>query len=163
MNIPKNHLKRLAIILLVTNFILPFSIFGQKRFYISPDDHTDYIWIADDATYRQVFLNIIDYYLNKMDATADQSIRSADALECDGNLWMWEYEKNRTPQQFQRFINRIQDGHMSVALNPLVLVYGGMPAEAVLRGMYYPGLSNAVTTCVFRWRLRWKIKLIHTV
>src|SRR5258708_29371927 len=29
---------------------------------------------------------------------------------------------------------------MSVALNPLVLVQGGSLAEAVLRGMYYPGL-----------------------
>src|SRR5205807_4944756 len=27
-----------------------------------------------------------------------------------------------------------------VALNPLVLVQGGSPAEAVIRGMYYPGL-----------------------
>jgi alpha-mannosidase len=112
----------------------------QKRFYIAPDDHTDYFWIADDVTYRQSFLTMIDYYLNKMDATqgnpSDQQMR----WQCDGSLWMWEYERNRTAAQFQRFINRIQDGHLSVPLNPLVLVNGGAPAEAVLRGMYYPGL-----------------------
>lgn len=140
MNTSANQLKRLLIVLLLANFILPFSVFGQKRFYISPDDHTDYFWIADDVTYRQTFLTIIDYYLNKMDETQNNPSDQQMRWNCDGNLWMWEYEKNRTPQQFQRFINRIQDGHMSVALNPLVLVYGGMPAEAVLRGMYYPGL-----------------------
>lgn len=33
----------------------------QKRFYIAPDDHADYFWIADDVTYRQSFLTMIDY------------------------------------------------------------------------------------------------------
>ena len=121
--------------------ILSFSaVAQQKRFYIAPDDHTDYFWIADDVTYRQSFLTMIDYYLNKMDATqgnpSDQQMR----WECDGSLWMWEYERNRNPAEFNRFINRIRDGHLSVPLNALVLVNGGAPAEAVLRGMYYPGL-----------------------
>ena len=42
---------------------------AQRRFYIAPDDHTDYYWIADAATYRQAFLSMTDYYLDKMDAT----------------------------------------------------------------------------------------------
>ena len=112
----------------------------QKRFYLGLDDHTDYYWLADETTYRQAFLTMIDYYLDKMDATAGNPSDTQMRWNCDGSLWMWEYERNRTPAQFERFLSRIRDGHMSVALNPLVLVQGGSPAEAVLRGMYYPGL-----------------------
>ncbi len=119
----------------------PVGAFAQqKRFYIAPDDHTDYYWIADGPTYRQAFLTMTDYYLNKMDATQTNPSDTQMRWACDGSLWMWEYEKNRTPAQFDRFINRVRDGHMSVPLNALVLTQGGAPAEAVLRGMYYPGL-----------------------
>lgn len=113
---------------------------AQRRFYIAPDDHTDYFWIADDATYRQSFLTMIDYYLGKMDTTAGNPSDTQMRWSCDGSLWMWEFEHNRNAQQFERFLSRIRDGHMSVAVNPLVLVQGGSPAEGVLRGMYYPGL-----------------------
>lgn len=113
---------------------------AQKRFYISPDDHTDYFWTADDVAYRQAFVSMIDYYLDKMDQTAANPSDTQMRWNCDGSLWMWEYEKNRTPQQFERMMSRVRDGHMSVALNALVLVQGGSPAEAVIRGMYYPGL-----------------------
>lgn len=117
-----------------------FPVTAQKRFYIAPDDHTDYFWVADDVVYRQAFLTMTDYYLNKMDATQNNPSDQQMRWHCDGSLWMWEYERNRNTQQFQRFINRIQDGHLSVPLNALVLVNGGAPTEAVLRGMYYPGL-----------------------
>src|SRR5436190_1529017 len=59
-------------------FIAAIFIFGiflsmnasaQRRFYMAPDDHTDYYWTADGNTYRQAFLTMIDYYLDKMDAT----------------------------------------------------------------------------------------------
>ena len=63
----------IAILLLVA------PVTAQKRIYISPDDHTDYLWTADEATYRQAFLTMIDYYLDKMDETAgnpsDQQLR----------------------------------------------------------------------------------------
>ena len=116
------------------------TVSAQKRFYIAPDDHTDYFWIADDTTYRQAFLTMLDYYLNKMDQTQNNPSDRQMRWNCDGSLWMWEFEKNRNSAQFDRFINRIRDGHLSVPLNSLVLNNGGAPAEAVLRGMYYPGL-----------------------
>lgn len=121
-------------------FVYTVSYSAQKRFYIAPDDHTDYYWAADAATYRQAFLSMTDYYLDKMDATQSNPSDTQMRWNCDGSLWMWEYEHNRTALQFDRFLNRVRDGHMSVPLNPLVLVQGGAPAEAVLRGMYYPGL-----------------------
>src|SRR4051812_47165743 len=76
--------------------------FAQKRFYIAPDDHTDYLWTADEATYRQAFLTMIDYYLGKMDATASNPPDSQMRWNCDGSLWMWEYQHNRGPEQFER-------------------------------------------------------------
>ena len=116
------------------------SVEAQRRFYIAPDDHTDYYWTADGNTYRQVFLSMTDYYLDKMDATQQNPSDTQMRWNCDGSLWMWEYEHNRTTAQFDRFINRVRDGHMNVPLNALVLVNGGAPAEAVIRGMYYSGL-----------------------
>ena len=129
-----------AIAASLVTVVLSSAAFGQKRFYIAPDDHTDYYWLADGDAYRQNFLTMIDYYLNKMDQTAGNPSDQQMRWDCDGSLWMWEYERNRTQAQFNRFISRIQDGHMSVPLNPLVLVQGGAPAESVLRGMYYSGL-----------------------
>ncbi len=139
MSISSDLSARLAAVLFVL-FALTVSDQAQTRFYIAPDDHTDYYWTADAVTYRQAFLTMTDYYLDKMDATQGNPSDTQMRWNCDGSLWMWEYEHNRTSAQFDRFLNRVRDGHMSVPLNPLVLVQGGAPAEAVLRGMYYPGL-----------------------
>ena len=117
-----------------------FAQTAAKRVYIANDDHTDYVWTADEATYRQAFLEMFDYYLNLADTTANESAQFQSRFNADGSLWMWTYEKNRTAAEFQRLINRIKDGHITVPLNAIVTLVGGQPAEAVLRGMYYPGL-----------------------
>ena len=111
----------------------------QKRVYIAPDDHTDYFWSAGEATYRQAFLETLDYYLDLADTTATNPSEYQSRWNCDGSFWMWNYEKNRSSAEFQRLIDRIRDGHISVPLNALCVCLGGAPAEAVLRGMYYPG------------------------
>ncbi|MBN2490664.1 MAG: glycoside hydrolase [Planctomycetes bacterium] len=110
-----------------------------KRIYIAADDHTDYLWSADEVTYRQAFLNMLDYYLALADSTASEPPEFQSRWNCDGYFWVWEYEKNKTPAEFQRLIGRIRDGHIGVPLNALAVCLGGTPAEAVLRGMYYPG------------------------
>ena len=109
------------------------------RIYIAPDDHTDYMWSADEETYRRVFLEMIDYYLEAADATQDLPSHLHSRWNCDGSFWMWTYEKHRTPEQFARLIERIKDGHFSVPLTALVSCYGGIPVEAVIRGLYYAG------------------------
>lgn len=113
---------------------------GQKRIYIAPDDHSDYMWTADETAYRDAFLNMTDYYLDRVDATAGNPSQYQARWNPDGSFWMWIYQQNRSAAQFQRLINRINDGHFSMPLNALVVANGGTPAEAVLRGMYYPGL-----------------------
>ena len=110
-----------------------------KRIYIAADDHTDYMWTANEQTYRLAFLEMIDYYLDLADATATHTPDFQSRWNCDGSFWMWTYERNRTPAQFERFIAQLRSRHLSVPLTALVLCLGGAPAEAVLRGMYYPG------------------------
>ncbi len=111
----------------------------RKRLYIAADDHTDYMWTADEATYRQAFLEMLDYYLNLADSTAGEAAEHQSRWNCDGSFWMWTYEKNKPAASFQRLIDRIRSGHISVPMNALCVCLGGTPAEAVLRGMYYPG------------------------
>ncbi|MGH9341264.1 MAG: glycosyl hydrolase-related protein [Acidobacteriota bacterium] len=110
-----------------------------KRIYIGMDDHTDYMWSADEAYYRQAFLEMIDFYLGQIDRTAKRQTNEQCRWNCDGSLWMWTYEKNKSRADFERFIERVRSGHMSVPLTTVVSCYGGMPAEAVLRSMYYAG------------------------
>ena len=112
---------------------------APKRLYIAADDHTDYMWTADEAAYRQAFIEMLDFYLDKIDQTATRPSDTQMRWNCDGTLWLWEYERNKSAADFARLIDRVRDGHVSVPLNTLISVYGCMPAEAVLRGMYYAG------------------------
>ena len=109
------------------------------RVFLAPDDHTDYLWSADEETYREVFLSTLDWVLDRIDATADAPPEHQARWNCDGSLWLWTYEHHRDEAAFARLIERIRDGHVSVPLNPLVCCVGGAPIEAILRGMYYAG------------------------
>jgi alpha-mannosidase len=110
-----------------------------KRIYIANDDHTDYFWTADDATYRASFLSMLDFYMAQAENTAAKPPDSRGRFNCDGTLWAWEYERNKSAADFQRLISHVRAGDITIPLNTAVLTYGGMPAEAVLRSMYYAG------------------------
>ncbi|MEW5978790.1 MAG: glycoside hydrolase [Acidobacteriota bacterium] len=112
---------------------------GPKRIYLALDDHTDYLWSADEETYRQAFIEMLDYYLDLADSTQNNPSEHQSRWNCDGSLWLWSYEKSKSKQEFERLIRRVRDGHITVPLNALVCTYGATPLEAVLRGMYYPG------------------------
>ena len=111
----------------------------KTRVYIANDDHTDYIWSADEDTYKGAFIQMLDYYLDQVDATAANPSDFQSRFSADGSLWLWTYQKNKSTQQFQRLVDRIRDGHITIPLQALVLCYGAMPTEAVIRSMYYPG------------------------
>jgi alpha-mannosidase len=113
--------------------------FTGKRIYIAPDDHTDLFWTADLETYERVFVEMLDYYLDLADQTRNEPPEFQSRWNCDGSFWVWVYEKRKSPAEFNRLIERIRSGHISVPLNALCVCLGGAPAEAVLRGMYYPG------------------------
>ncbi len=112
---------------------------GPKRIYIAPDDHTDYFWSAGENAYREAFIDMLDYYLDLADATQNNPSEHQSRWNCDGSFWLWTYEKNKSKAEYDRLISRVKSGHISFPLNALVVCLGGVPAEAVLRGMYYAG------------------------
>ena len=113
--------------------------FAGKRIYIAPDDHTDLFWTADLETYENVFVDMLDYYLDLADQTQDEPPEFQSRWNCDGSYWVWVYEKVKPQADFDRLIERLRSGHISMPLNALCICPGGVPTEAVLRGMYYPG------------------------
>lgn len=115
------------------------AVAQQKRIYIACDDHTDYLWTANVAQYDTAFSAMLDYYLDLADTTAGNAPDYRSRFAADGSFWLWTYERNRTPAQFDRLMGRLADGHISAPMTPLVILWGGAPAEAVLRGMYYAG------------------------
>ena len=112
---------------------------AEKRVYIAPDDHTDYMWSGDEEDYRRAFVEMLDYYLDQMDATDGDPSEFQSRFNCDGHLWVQVYEKEKSTAEFNRLIDRIRSGHLSVPLNCLVPVYGGAPLEGIIRGMLYAG------------------------
>ena len=108
-----------------------------KRIYIAADDHTDYMWTADEKAYRKAFLKTLDHYLDLADQTDDQPSAFQSRWNCDGLMWFYEYEQNKSVEETQRLVNRIKSGHISVPMTMLVSCYGGMPTEAAIRGLYY--------------------------
>lgn len=110
-----------------------------KKIYLANDDHTDYMWSADESKYRQSFINMLDYYIAQGDRTTSLPTDFQGRFNADGNFWLWEYEKNKTADEFKKLISKVKSGHISVPYNALVSCYGGSPAEATIRGMYYAG------------------------
>jgi alpha-mannosidase len=130
--------RQTAVTILV--FVMTIPVWTQsKRIYIANDDHTDLMWAGDETMYRDAWLNMLDFYLDQADRTAANISDHQGRFNADGSYWAWIYEKNRTSQQFQRLMDRVKDGHITIPLQTLVMLYGGMPAEAVIRSMYYAG------------------------
>jgi alpha-mannosidase len=111
----------------------------QKKIYIAPDDHTDYMWTANEAEYRQAFLNMLDYYINLNNQTSNELDPYRSKWNCDGSYWVYEYRKNRSPQQFIGLIDQIKKERITIPLNTLICSSGISPLETVVRSMYYAG------------------------
>lgn len=109
------------------------------RIYLGEDDHTDFMWTADAETYERVFVEMLDHHLALAAQTADNESPYRHRFNCDGNHWLWSYERKKPAVEFERLMTRVADGTISAPLNALVSCYGGQPTEAVLRGMYYAG------------------------
>jgi alpha-mannosidase len=110
-----------------------------KRIYIANDDHTDYMWTANEARYDTAFVKMLDYYLLQMDSTKNNPPDFQARFNCDGSYWLTVYEKYRHSTQFNKLMAAIRSGHLSSPLTALVSTYGAQPTEAVLRGMYAAG------------------------
>jgi alpha-mannosidase len=109
------------------------------RIYLANDDHTDYLWTADAETYNAVFVDMLDYYLRLAEETKDNPAPYRSRFNADGSFWLWQYERRKSPADFERLMARVKDGAISAPMTTLASCYGGQPMEAVLRGMYYAG------------------------
>ncbi len=128
----------IPILFLFITFFANYSK-AQSRLYLSNDDHTDYMWAANETAYDSAFAQMIDAWIANNNATNGNSPDYQTKFNCDGSYWAWAYEKSRTPAQFQTFINQVKSERIVIPMNPLVLTYGCVPTEATLRGMYYAG------------------------
>ncbi len=127
------------IVIVISIFICCQTMAQQKRLYIANDDHTDYMWTANEAKYDSAFLRMLDYYLVQIDSTKNNESDFQARFNTDGSIWLKTFEKYRTPAQFKKLIAAINSGHISSPLNMVVSCYGAQPTEAVIRGMYYAG------------------------
>lgn len=109
------------------------------RIYIGNDDHTDLMWSADQSTYENAFVDMLNFHMELADRTAGNKPPFRNRFNADGHYWIWSYQHKQSAEQFARLIARIKDGTISAPLNAVVSCYGGQPLEAMLRGMYYPG------------------------
>jgi len=126
-------------ILLVFGGDAPLWAQQTKQLYIANDDHTDYMWTANEAAYDSAFVKMLDYYLFQIDSTKGEPDDLQARFNCDGSYWLKVYEKYRSPKQFNKLVEAIRSGHISSPLNSLVSTYGAQPTEAVIRGMYDAG------------------------
>jgi alpha-mannosidase len=117
----------------------PVPTVYPKRIYIANDDHDDYMWEADQSTYEQVWVEMLDYYLDLADKTNANPPATQSRFVADGSLWLRAYQIHKSRLDFERLVRRIQDGHITIPRGLTTLTYGGMPAEAVLRSLYYSG------------------------
>jgi alpha-mannosidase len=132
-------MKQFFILFLLVFFIL-FNGLGQsKKLFIANDDHTDFMWTAKEDEYDSAIVQMLDYYLRQIDSTQSFQSDFQARFNCDAAYWMRAYEKYRSPAQFNRLVDAISSGHISVPLNYLVSTYGAQPTEAVIRGMYPAG------------------------
>lgn len=130
---------KLGLIFIIFFFTLVSPASAQtKRIYIANDDHTDYMWTANEAAYRTAFRDMISYYLDQANSTAGYASPYQSRFNLDGTLWLWFYQQD-VPSRFPELISRIKDGHISVPSNTFATVFGGQPSEAILRGMYFAG------------------------
>lgn len=125
---------------IVTLFALCMSVPAQqKKIYLAPDDHTDYMWTADEEDYKEAILKMLDYYIDLNEKTADEPYHIQHKWNCDGTYWLHLYEQNRSREQVDRLLEQIRQERITVPMNTLLSVMGVAPLEATLRDMYYAG------------------------
>jgi len=111
----------------------------QKRIYIAPDDHTDYMWSGNEEQYATAFTKMLDYYIGLIDSTQHEPYPYQFKWNCDGSYWVYVYRQNRSQDQFNKLIGLIRDEKITVPMNTLVGLNGVAPFEATLRSMYFAG------------------------
>ena len=115
-------MKNFSAILFFTGLMIHSESGAQvRRFYIANDDHTDYVWSANEAVYKKAMLTTLDKYLFQIDSTiaAGLPFRLQAKYNCDGSFWFWLYEKNRNAAQMNNLVEKVKSGHVTIPYNPV--------------------------------------------
>jgi alpha-mannosidase len=106
--------------------------------YLVNSNHTDYNWNATAEEYDQAMLAELDYYLQQISDTAGDPHEEQARYKPDNWWWLYLYEHNRSPSQFETLLDAVRSGHITIPLNPFVTLYGALPTETAIRAGYYP-------------------------
>lgn len=110
-----------------------------KDLYLLNDNHTDYGWNATVDEIEDAMATELDYYLDQADQTANLAPELRAKYAADSWWYLYNYQRKRTPAQFNRLIGAAQAGEITFPLNPLVELYGAMSTEAAIRAGFWPG------------------------
>lgn len=127
---------------ITTIILLTLSVLAsaqQKRIYLAADDHTDYMWTADEDSYLDAILKMLDYYIELNDRTAGEPYPYQSKWNCDGSYWMYLYGQHRSPEQMEKLLEQVRQEKITVPRNTMISIMGVAPLEATLRDMYYSG------------------------
>ena len=123
-------------LLLATLFVRATT--NAHEAYLMNSNHTDYNWNATAAEYDAAMLSELDFYLQRIEATAGDPAAEQARYVPDNWWWLYLYEHNRTPAEFEILLDAIRSGHITIPLNPFVTLYGALPTETAIRAGYYP-------------------------
>ena len=115
----------------------------QKRIYIAPDDHTDYMWTADEEAYRKAYLEMSTTISTWRTKPRAIHLEFQSRWHCDGSLWIWTYEQNRTPAQFARLIARVKTATSASLSTRLSLRTAALPPKPYCAACTTQARSNA--------------------
>ena len=72
----------LVVVLLTVLFFSATVNARQKKIYLAPDDHTDYMWTSTEEGYRKAFLETLDYYIKLNGSTANEPYAYQSKWNC---------------------------------------------------------------------------------
>jgi alpha-mannosidase len=131
-------MKRLLTFIFVTLSLCGFAQ-EKKRLYLANDTHTDWMYNGDYDQWKDNILKMTDFYLNLGEQTINEPVQRQSKWNYDSAIWLWMIEKYKDKAYLNRVIDQLKRQQASVPYNFILPAFGGTPAEAVIRGMYYGG------------------------
>ena len=79
--------------------------------------------------------------MNQAELTAADAPAYQSRFATDRSFWLWTYERAyaTNTDMFDNLMEQVAAGRIPAPLTPLVVTWGGVPVEAAIRSMLYPG------------------------
>ena len=83
---------RSRFVLLMFALLAPTFLFAQqKKTYLAPDEHTDFLWSANERNSYVAFIAQLDYFLGQIASTSGEAARTQAKFSTDGSLRLKTY------------------------------------------------------------------------